>query len=298
MTKNIIIFGAGASYGSDVTNVPPLGIRLFDALTRFNPTGWGALPNDYGVALNYDFEQGMIKVANEQPYALPILQRAMASYFFNFQPRTSNLYCKFATRLKQSHKNIAVSTLNYERLLEISFTKAGLNLYIGEPNNNEIELNLPHGCCHLFCESVRGVAGAVNFAGLNVEINGEIKIVSDPNEFTHRITQEAFPPVMSYFEPQKRATSGQAFLNVQRERFQHLIKNALSIIVIGVKIREHDSHIWDIIKNANGRFIYCSGESERDSFNSWTLRSRQNKDNVFINGFWAEKFEEVYNQLI
>lgn len=298
MKKNIILFGAGASYGSDNSAVPPLANNLFSELARFNPPGWGALPFEYRNVFNNDFEQGMLKIASERPYDLPILQRAMSAFFFNFQPRNSNLYFKFANKLKQSPKQLAVSTLNYERLFEISFLEAGHNLMIGQTNSNEIELNLPHGCCHLFCESARGMAGAVSFAGLNVEVNGEIKIISDPHEFNQRITNDAFPPVMSYFEPQKRATAGQAFLTDQRTRFNHLVKNAERIIVIGVRIREYDTHIWETIKNAKGRFIYCSGPSEKNLFNSWTNIHRSDKENIFIDGYWSDKFDEVLNELI
>lgn len=297
MTKNIFLFGAGASFGSDTISTPPLSNRLFDELCGFNPPGWGALPNDFRTEFNGDFEQGMVKVANERPHDLPILQRSMAAFFFNFQPRSTNLYYRLATRLKQNPKNMAVSTINYERLFEISFVTAGHNLFIGQPDNDDIELNFPHGCCHLFCESARGMANAVNYAGLNVRINGEIKIISNPQEFYQRISQDAFPPVMSYYEPQKRATAGQDFLTNQRERFKHLVENAERIIVIGVKIREHDNHIWDPIKNANGRFIYCSGNSEKNIFDGWTSIYRQNKDDIFINGFWADKFDEVLNEL-
>ncbi len=298
MTKNLILFGAGASFGSDKSGTPPLGNNLFLELAQFNPPGWGSLPDEFRNAFNNDFEQGVLKVASERPHDLPILQRAMSAFFFNFKPQNSNLYFKLANKLKQSPKQLTVSTLNYERLFEISFCAAGYNLMIGQANSNEIELNLPHGCCHLFCESVKGVAGAVNFAGLNVEINGEIKIISDPQQFNQRITNDAFPPVMSYFEPQKRATAGQAFLTEQRTRFNDLVNTAKRIIVIGVKIREHDTHIWETIKNANGKLIYCSGLSEKNTFEVWTNTHRRNKENKFLDGFWSDKFDEVFNELI
>ena len=292
------MFGAGASYGSDNYGTPPLGNNLFSELSRFNPAGWGALPNEYLVDFNNDFEKGMIKLASQRPHDIPILQRAMSAYFFSFQPQSSSLYLKLAKKLKELPKQLAISTLNYERLLEISFIYAGFNLTIGQAKSNEIEFNLPHGCCHLFCESVRGDAGAVSLAGLNVEINGEIKIISNPNEFNHRINNDAIPPVMSYYEPQKRATTGQEFLNEQRNRLNNLISNAERIIIVGVKIRDHDTHIWEVIKNANGRFVYCSGKNEKNTYDLWVNNHRLQKENVFINGTWSEKFDEVFNELI
>lgn len=295
MAKNIILFGAGASYGSDNIGTPPLVNNLFNELTKFNPQGWGRLSNNYSFDFQNDFEQGMIKIANERPHDISILQRVMAAYFFNFQPRNTNLYYRLATRIKNSTWNGALATLNYERLLEISLRAAKLQPNIDIPSNTQIELKLPHGCCHLFCENVRGDANAVSFAGMNVHINGEIKVISSLNEFQHRIIQDACPPVMSYFEPQKRSTSGQAFLEGQRNRLKSLIETALKVIVIGIKIRSHDTHIWGPISNSNASFIYCSGSNEQANFKQWVNQYRNNKNNIFINGFWNEKFDEILN---
>jgi len=67
LAKNIILFGAGASYGSDNIGTPPLVNNLFNELTKFNPQGWGRLSNNYSFDFQNDFEQGMIKIANERP---------------------------------------------------------------------------------------------------------------------------------------------------------------------------------------------------------------------------------------
>jgi hypothetical protein len=267
-------------------------------LALFDPKGWGALPDQYAIEFKHDFEQAMLKVSSELPYELPILQRAMAAFFFNFQPLPSNLYYKLAKRLYQSQRQISVATLNYERLFEISFTAAGFNLSIGHANSDEIEFNVPHGCCHLFCKSARGDSGAVSFLGLNTQVNGEIEIISDEQEFSHRISNDAFPPIMSYFEPQKRSTVGQIFLTDQRYRFTELVNDAETIIIIGVKIREHDTHIWESIKNANGKLIYCSGKIEKIAFDSWIEKYRTKKENKFINGYWSEKFNDIFNELV
>lgn len=73
MIKNVILFGAGASYGSDNSGIPPLGNNLFSELARFNPHGWGALPSEFRKVFNNDFEQGMLTLASERPHDLPIL---------------------------------------------------------------------------------------------------------------------------------------------------------------------------------------------------------------------------------
>ena len=297
MTKNFIIFGAGASYGSDSLGVPPKASKLLSELAVFNPTGWGKLTGEFKLVLVEDFEKGVIKIATEMSHDLSILQRVMADFFFRFQPRDTNLYYRLAKKLKENNKNVALSTLNYERLLDISFLAADHKVNIGNSPNDEIELNLPHGACYLFCESARALASAVSFSGMNVQVNGEIKIISDPTEFQQRITQDAFPPVMSYFEPQKRTTAGQDFINTQRQRFSELCTEAEQIIIIGVKIREHDSHIWDAIKNSNASLIYCSGNNEKVNFDNWVANNRKGKTNISLSGYWAENFEEILNYL-
>ena len=66
----LILFGAGASYGSDTTGTPPLGDQLFEALRASNPDGWGALPSGMAHQFRDDFEAGMTAVADEYPHAL------------------------------------------------------------------------------------------------------------------------------------------------------------------------------------------------------------------------------------
>src|SRR3989338_1996420 len=204
----------------------------------------------------------MIELSQKNPHALPPLQRVMAAYFFNFVPRSSNPYYLLAQKINTKNWDGAIITLNYERLLELSLLAAGIQPFIGTPSSNHnkiVELCLPHGCCHLFCESVRGNAGAVSFAGMNVSTNGPIKVISYQLEFQNRIQTDAFPPVMSYFEPSKQTTSGNNFITAQRLRFSELVKNANTIILVGIRVREHDKHIWESLGQTNAKLVYISG---------------------------------------
>lgn len=214
MAKYLIIFGAGASFGSDTSNTPPLGSDLFRALQQFNPDGWGKIDGELANSFKSDFEGAMTSVNS---HALPPLQRAMAAYFFRFQPTQNNLYYKLSRLIAGKDWNGALVTLNYERLLETSLLAVKINPF--DRNAHEmkfIELCLPHGGCNLFCESVKGLANAISFAGLNVQTNGPIIGIRDATIFQQRIQNDAFPPVMSYFEPSKRTTSGANFIEGQR----------------------------------------------------------------------------------
>ena len=72
----LILFGAGASYGSDTSDTPPLGASLFAALQQFNPDAWGAIKGAAGEVFRSDFEEGMRQLGEANSHALPPLQRA------------------------------------------------------------------------------------------------------------------------------------------------------------------------------------------------------------------------------
>jgi hypothetical protein len=246
MIYNMIFFGAGASKGSDNTEVPPLGPNLFDELVTFNRNGWGQIPSEFSEYFTNDFEEGMEVLSESHPDWMSKLQRAMAAYFFNFYPQSSSLYRKLARRIKKSNWTGVLASINYERLLELSLIEEGLQPFIGCPseNVNKIELCLPHGCCHLFCESVKADSSAVSFNARCITTRGSVVAISSLSEFQRRIDTDAFPPVMSYFEPEKTTTSGVNFIERQRSRFSETTSNAVIIIIIGVKVRPNENHIW------------------------------------------------------
>lgn len=292
---DLILLGAGASYGSDSGGTPPLGAGLFAALRQYNPQGWGQIPVDLAGVFEDDFERGMIALSEGMPHSLPPLQRAMAAYFFGFLPRTSNLYVQLGERLKSAAWNGAIATLNYERMLELCLGHVGLQPVVGSPTNagSTVELLMPHGCCHIFCDTARGVAGAVSFSGMNVQTSGEVRVIGDPNEFRQRIEGDAFPPVMSYFEPRKRTTSGASFIDTQRRRWEELAAGADQIVMVGIRVRPDDEHVWDPISESDASLVYCGGEEGADEFQEWS----GGRDVVALRRYFDDEFEEIMNRL-
>ena len=299
MGKNLIIFGAGASFGSDKTGTPPLGEDLFDALCYFNRDGWGKIGYEFSAIFQEEFEAGMRALAEKCSHFLPPLQRAMAAFFFNFVPQSTNIYVKLAERIKHIKWDGSLATLNYERLLELSLISSGIQPVVGkkaEPDD-EIELCLPHGCCHIFCESVRGTARGISFSGPNVTTSGSVKVISNPNEFSSRIANDAFPPVMSYFDHAKKTTSGANFIENQRRRFSELVIGAPIIGIVGLRVRPHDVHIWNFISKSEAKIIYCSGISAGDEFKTWANETRSNKENIVLPSYFADRLDDLCNLL-
>lgn len=299
-TENrVIFFGAGASFGSASSNVPPLGASLFAELQRFNPPGWGMLPASLTSSFREDFERGMVELAQWNSHAMPILQRAMAAYFFSFRPSPTNLYVELSTRIRRARWKGALATLNYERLLELSLLAAGIQPVIGDVDGQQdsIELCLPHGCCHIFCESVRGGSQGVSFSGVGVTIDGPVKVISDPEEFNSRISGDAFPPVMSYFQPDKATTSGVSFISGQRERFKQLVADASVVGIVGVRVRPSDRHIWDVLQHTAAKLAFCSGPDGGEEFLRWKQAVRPSSDDKVFHGYFKESLDGLCAEL-
>lgn len=299
MACNIILFGAGASYGSDRSGVPPLGFELFDVLVSFNKNGWGQIPSNLAEKFRNDFEDGMRNLSKSNPHLMPILQRAMAAYFYNFIPQPNNLYRKIARLIFHSSWDGILATINYERLLQLSLAIEGLKPIVNlrKTNQNEIELILPHGCCDLFCESAFGFTEAVSLNGTAVTTNGPIKVILDPYEFHSRIQNDAFPPVMSYFEPEKKTTSGLSFIENQRSRFMEIVSQASIVGIVGVKVRIEDNHIWEPLAKTSARLIYCSGERSGQEFHDWCNQNRPDNQDVILDGIFSECFDRFCKEI-
>lgn len=307
--KNLIIFGAGASFGAgsasfgwDTSNpsekVPALGNALFFDLQRFNPEGWGKLSEEFAHEFKADFEKGIKKLSEESSHFLAPLQRAMAAYFFNFRARTNNLYIRLANKIKAASWDGAIVTLNYERLLEQSLCHVEMRPICGSiPEKPEdIELCFPHGCCHIFCDSVQGSSKGVSF-GIGVSTAGKISIIANPQDFFARIQKDAFPPVMSYFEPLKRTATGTNFIESQQSRFQALVDGAENIAIIGIQVRPHDKHIWNPLSKTNAKIIYCSGQAGGEVFDDWTTKERNKKNDIILYKYFADAFDEICGHL-
>ena len=98
MSKKLIVFGAGASFGSEKNNMPPLGNFLFNKLTTAFPDSWGLIDPKIATVFQNNFEEGMEKLANKCYNALTKIQIDMAKFFVKFEPTNENLYVKLAKK--------------------------------------------------------------------------------------------------------------------------------------------------------------------------------------------------------
>lgn len=292
---NVILFGAGASYGSDTSGTPPLGAQLFHALRAFNPDGWGGVPSEIAMVFQRDFEEGMKQLSTVNSHAMPILQRAMAAYFFRFVPTVNSLYVKLARRITAAGWGGALATLNYERLLELSLRPCGVQPVVNVQSNgaNQIELCLPHGCCHIFCTGVQASARGVSFSGVGVTFDGPVTVIGEMDAHHNQIMNDAVPPVMSYFEPSKMTNAGASFIRGQRERLSELFRTADNIAIVGVQVRPHDAHIWEALAETSARILYCSGPIAARAYRDWGQDRRGVDSDVVLDDYFDSGFERI-----
>lgn len=295
--EHLLFLGAGASYGSesDKSIVPPLGSHLFNELLKFDNNIWGKLSNEIANLFREDFEAGMRRIAAINPHALTSLQRSMAAFFYRFGPTPSSTYVRLAKIIKFGAWNGAVATLNYDRMLFLALNSQNCAVACGPMDSKEVEICLPHGACHLFCESAHGIASSVSMAGMDVRTTGPVICVDNPDAFWSRIRNDAFPSVMSYFEPRKFTTSGANFIEAQRQRLVELIESAKSIAIVGIQVREQDMHIWNSLASTDAAIYYCSGKSGADGYRKWQAKARSSKsslDSISV-GYWNDDFDAI-----
>jgi hypothetical protein len=295
MAVAVFLFGAGASYGSDTQGVPPLGTELFDKLQEYNPDGWGAVPDDLAACFREDFEAGMRAFSASRPRDTDVLQRAMAGYFFRFQPAETNLYVDLARRILNARWDGALATLNYERLLELAFQRAGVGVNRGRLDGGGVEICFPHGCCHLFAQ-IRAT-GDIVFAP-EIRFNSpDIRIIEDPSEHARELVSSVVPPVMSYFQPDKPTRAGPSFIAGQRERWRELAQAADTVAVVGVRVRPHDDHIWAPLASTSARIVYCGGPSAAAGYEAWEAQVRPKGRDRVLKGYFREEFETICHEM-
>jgi hypothetical protein len=266
----VMLFGAGASFGSEPSaRVPPLGPQLFDELARFAPATWGALPTPWPSRFRSDFEPAMAAFISAGGFGAP-LQWDMATYFYTqFTATLSSTYVTLFKVLADTIDQYLFTTLNYELLLFQARVLAGIP-------RGKLAVCLPHGSSCVCCTSISGSAW-ISFTG-GISTEGAVRVFRDPHDFITERHRNVFPPVMSYYEPNKFAVSGANFIRDERVRLKNTILSADRIALIGVRVHPVDKHIWGPLARTKARIIYLSGASAAVDFSTWTANENRIDD--------------------
>ncbi len=149
-----------------------------------------------------------------------------------------------------------------------------------------MRLCLPHGCCTLLIEPGR-IVGQATLVGLGNRITGApVVFERDVPLARQRLRDEFVPPVMSFIEPSKTVVTCPEFLLTQRNLLAKAIKEAETIVIIGVAVREHDRHIWDHLQSTSAKVVYCSPDI--DDFQKWARKASRKNQRDFA-GFLSSR---------
>ena len=242
--KQVFLFGAGASFGSDRKHLfeagylPPLGKDLFAYLSADRKlNAWSQLPQEIKNLFKYrPFEEAMGYLDSSTDLAKGSFQRDLDlfRYFSQFSPQTSNLYWKLAhlisRRLKEHSWSGAMITLNYDRLLEESLMRnriftvvTGVTFYDDDlPQLNDdqlLEVCYPHGACQFFLGQ-NWFKGEGDFIIFGPEARAEQKA-----GVNHILKKQNIPiacdqmqiPMIRRYQSNKRPSVKNYFIDIQQD---------------------------------------------------------------------------------
>jgi hypothetical protein len=297
----LLVFGAGASYGSQASGeVPPLGSGLLPELRKANPDLWGQLTDEEQELFAENFEVGMNSLLRKEgeggkgevPHLVGMYQRALAAYLFSFYPTLDSLYVRLARRIAQTNWSGAIATLNYDMLLQraLGFVGPSATIVTQDVLEDEIplELCLPHGSCALFVQGVY-VRGATAWSA---DIRGQVVLIDNDMEHRTRLITNVVPPIMCYYEPLKRLTSGKDFIEIQRKRFRARALSADRIAIVGVSVNIADTHLWNCLAKSDASILYCGG-SDGPKFLEWAASERPRKNNIVLERHFETGFDAI-----
>lgn len=296
--KKVILFGAGASYGAGgiLPERPPLGFQLFGELARAYPGSWGNLPPEIRRLFEKDFEQGMELLWDKHSHIVADLTQHMAIYFAQFRASRNGatLYHHFAREIKRrkAAKDLLISTLNYECVLEFALSDEGLPINYFDPtsSNQEICVWKLHGSCNFLPEGMSAGRGVSFTRG--VVFDTGIRAVPDMNEvIAYCLGDNAIPPVMCLYMKDKPLQVAETPVRQIQQRWREQVASAEIVALVGVNPNPGDVHLWEALAQTQARLVYIGNQK---SFEEWREENRKRKPAKFL----ASKFDEGFEDLI
>lgn len=298
---NVILFGAGASFGAGeiAPERPPLGNALHSELARCFPTSWGALPADLDRLFQQSFEQGMERLWQDHSQVVADLMQHMAIYFVQFRPREfgRTLYCRLVGDLSSCGvlDRIALSTLNYECLLEYSIWNRGLVVNYGDvPMADAVTVWKLHGGCNLLPEGI-GASRGISFTR-GVSFGTALRPARDFNEVLEFcLGDNALPPAMCLFMPGKPIQVSEGSISAIQQAWRNAVTSAAHVVIVGVHPNTQDTHLWDTLAIASCTLSYVG---DAIAFERWAAAHRPNQSNRFLGPTFEKSYDAVLSQLL
>jgi hypothetical protein len=287
----VILFGAGASYGSEQASpyCPPLGLGLFDELQRQYPKAWGTLPDSYGNRFRENFELGMKEVWDSNSYDTSVLLQCIGEYFARFRPTTGNTYSRLLEMLKERETiaGTTFSTLNYECLLEYAIRTMGYDVHyeLNQPSTNRILTVLKiHGSCNFLPIGIKTAPEGIRFAANQIKWDTGCKF-ADASEVAPYVAGGKLYPAMAVFMEGKPVHTGSSLIRKLQEFWAGMISQSDRVGLVGVRPNIADRHIWGPLAATNAEIVVI-GDSV--AYGEWAKTYRREKATTVVGKYFAQ----------
>jgi len=285
--KNVVLFGAGASYGSPhiLPFSPPLSGGLFDNLAQHYPNTWGALPPDYSTEFkSNNLEQGMLKVTESAEHWIGPLMQTMTLFFTSFAPdrSRSDLYSQLLAQLRTENaiSDTLFSTLNYECILELAASQLGLTVSYWDivRSSGSISVWKLHGSCNFIPNPKQLSVRRVVSYRWGPKFNPSLIPVSPAEAAKWVKGDTALYPAMCIFALGKPSQISPRVFADYRCKWAELVEEAKNLVVVGVRPHSPDAHIWEPLAKSQAHLYFVGSE---EKFRNW-LPNRERRTSCFI----------------
>ncbi len=300
--KNIVLFGAGASFGSKniIPESPVLGGDLFIKLVNLYPNTWGKIPQDYSSKFQeINFEVGMLSIMESGQHWIGPLMQDMALYFTSFYPNNTknDSYSKFLNKLNaRSLSNTLFSSLNYDCIFELAALHMGLNVNYNEisAQPNCVSIWKLHGSCNFIPDPKSITLRRSASYGFGAQFNPNLLQVSPYEAKQWILGDTALYPAMCMFTIGKPSQLSPHIFAAYQKKWAELVNNAEKLFVIGVRPHLADTHIWHPIAQSTSKLFFVG---DKNQYNEW-LPNRENRRSTFIASTLEEALEITCKELI
>lgn len=266
---NIILLGAGASFGSgDVSPYPPpLGGMLFEKLESLGKTA-ARLPEETKKIFRDNFERGMKEYLISSNNNVMSFQRELGGYLARFSPGQNNCYIKLLRSLNL--RRFIFVSLNYDLLLEIAAFRVGLNTkYSNEYENGFLRILKIHGSSNFWHDTTSLVMKNVVIRGSVYDYNLPISPLSQPESIWRSISEDSAAPAMSVFAEGKAVRVSPEYVHRQQQMWFDSLSSCSKIFIVGVRVHQVDEHIWTRISKSKAHVHDYGFPSDKDEFIEW-----------------------------
>ncbi len=293
MFRTVILFGAGASYGAGgiAPAAPPLGDSLIATLIEAYPNTWGSLGDDVLRRFRADgFEAGMGWVWQNMRNAPQVLQKALGHFFAQHHLAHPEA-CAYVSLLRGLKARLAgdpimLATLNYELTLEESVVTAGLRWNYGDHlgAGSQALVVKPHGSCNFISGGLQ-LQGGVRFS-TGITFESEPKVLSRQQAYAYcNDPNNNLPPSMVVFMEGKPTAVCPNLLRAMQEAFDKVVREAKTVLIVGVNPHIVDTHIWDCISETDAEIVFCGDET---AYEKWQAECRCDGPARFVGRYFAE----------